>query len=130
MEREKSDVLVETVRLQAARAVACGDLPDDVLTDVGRRLGDLRVTKYIKWLDICMYGICIDLDFPWDIWQHGVFDEIFNDGLPVHRLGFETVGLERPEVARVRVEYRIDELAAKVQPRLNGLRLPQDPIPC
>lgn len=129
MERAKSDVLVDTVRLQAARAVVRGDLPDDVLKDVARRLGDLRVTKYIKWLDICMYGICIDLDFPWDIWQHGVFDEIFQDGVPVHRLGVEVVGLEQPGLAKVRVEYRFDELASRVQPRFAGLRLPQDPIP-
>lgn len=97
------------LRLALATAVAERRVPDDVVSDVAKRLSQ---GKYqIRGIDVCPYGICLDYFFGPDDWSRAL-PELVNGGEGLIRsIEVFPWGIPGPDLFRVRVQQEVPQFA-------------------
>lgn len=106
--------------LQAAlsRAVAGRDIPDDVVEKVLGRLATINATYPIRWVDVCVYGICID-----HFVEPAELPRLVTDVIktwPVRKFEYFPWGIFDPDLIHVHIEHRFDELAPFIEAKELG----------
>jgi hypothetical protein len=101
------------VHAALSRAVARREIPDDVVELVLKRLTAVHTKYPIRWIDVCVYGICID-----HFVQPAEFPKLVGDIVkmgPVRKLEYFPWGIIDPDIIQVHVEHRFDELAPFIE---------------
>ncbi len=111
---------IDELRMAAARSIAAHEVPDELLEQVGRQLGDLSTADLIRGIDVCTYGICVDYFLDPGDWREIIL-KIAESPIRIRRMDWFPWGIIRDDLIQMRVEYQFDELAQKA--------LPSDPVP-
>ena len=103
------DDLHIVVSAALSRAVARREIPDDIVAGVVKRISGIHRQNPISWIDVCVYGICIDY-FVEPPRLSKVITELLKVG-PVRKFELFPWGIITTDLLQVRVEHRFDELA-------------------
>src|SRR5829696_7650108 len=91
-----------TVQAALSRAIARRDVPDEVIDSVVRTLTDLHMKYPIRWIDVCVYGICIDQFIEPDRFPELIADLIHSG--PIRKIDLFPWGIINPDLIQVHIE--------------------------
>jgi hypothetical protein len=113
-QQEKQVDLRPAVQAAIGRAVAMGDVPDEVIQELVARLTDVHSRFPIRWLDICNYGTCVDYFVKPDELAELV-GYVFGSDLSIRKVEVFPWGIPPfTDLVQVRFEHQ-DELAQFVK---------------
>lgn len=117
--RSRGGELRPVVQAALGRAVARREVPDKVIDSIVKRLSDVHGRTPIAWIDVCVYGICID-HYVEPAQVPEVVNDIFKTRFPIRKLELFPWGIFDPDIVQIRVEHRFDELAPFIEGKSLG----------
>lgn len=117
--RSRGGELRPVVQAALGRAVARREIPDKVIDSVVSRLSEIHARTPIRWIDVCVYGICID-HYVEPAQLPDVLTDIIKTRVPIRKLELFPWGIFDPDIYQVRVEHRFDELAPFIEGKSFG----------
>lgn len=104
------------LRLQLARKIADGEVPDDVVRSVTKELVSIQeqVGEPIRRFDVCVYGICLDY-FVDNQRFADLLGEVVRTGPRVRDIRVFPWGIIENDLLQITVEHQFDELAPHVR---------------